>query len=98
VLSPDQIEQIHLTALQVLEEVGIWLPNREMLEILHNAAGAWVDFDAQTVLVPSYLVESSIERFPPGFAWHARQSANSLEIYGTDTYFTRPVSNDPGVL
>ena len=34
VLTHDEVYQIHLTALRVLEEVGLWLPHREILEQL----------------------------------------------------------------
>ena len=43
VLSDEEVHQIHLASLQVLEEVGLWLPNQEVLCILEGA-GARVDF------------------------------------------------------
>jgi trimethylamine--corrinoid protein Co-methyltransferase len=91
VLTPDQVRQVHLTALRVLEEVGMWLPHREVLEIFHDA-GAQVDFDAQTVLIPAHLVEDAIEKFPPRFTWPARNSANSVDMNGVDTHFSFPDS------
>ena len=46
VLSNEDVHQIHLATLQVLEEVGLWLPNSEVLQILEGA-GAKVDFKKQ---------------------------------------------------
>lgn len=90
-LVPEQLRQIHLTALRVLEEVGMWLPHQEILEIFHEA-GARVDFEAQTVRMPAHLVESSIQRFPPRFTWHARNPAHSLDMDGIGTHFSFPDS------
>jgi trimethylamine--corrinoid protein Co-methyltransferase len=69
----------------------MWLPNREILEAFHEA-GAQVDFEAQTVLIPPQLVEACIEHVPPGFTWHARQPANTIVMDGTDTHFSAPDS------
>jgi hypothetical protein len=42
----------------------MWLPNREILEAFHEA-GAQVDFEAQTVLIPPQLVEACQPRIRP---------------------------------
>ena len=91
IMTEEHVHDVHLTALRVLEEVGLWLPNREVLEIFHDA-GAQVDFDAQTVLVPAFLVEESIRKIPPRFTWAARNPGNTLDINGRDTYFQAPDS------
>lgn len=91
ILTPDQVHQVHETALRVLEEVGMWMPNREILEHFH-AAGAQVDFEAQTVHIPGDLAEQNIRKFPPGFTWHARDPANSLAMDGLETHFSFPDS------
>ena len=91
VLSPEQVEQIHLLALRVLEEVGVWFPNREILERFQDA-GAQVDVDTQRILIPAQLVEDSIRKFPPQFTWHARNPAHSVVMNGADTHFSFPDS------
>ena len=90
-LTLDQVRQIHLTALRVLEEVGLWLPCREALELLDDA-GAWVDFAAQTARIPAHLVEACLQRIPPRFTWYARDPAYCLDMNGLDTYFGAPDS------
>lgn len=89
VLTTDQVRQIHLTALRVLEEVGLWLPNHEILEILHDASAS-VDFSAQIARIPAYLVESSIQKCPSRFTWYARHPDCCLDINGFDTYYQAP--------
>ena len=84
IMTEDQVRDVHLTALRVLEEVGLWLPNREVLDVLHDA-GAHVDFTSQTVRIPPALVEASIRQIPPRFTWHARNPAYTLDINGQST-------------
>ncbi len=91
VLSPDQVAEIHQTALRVLAEVGLWLPNQDILNVLDDA-GAQVDFDTQMVLIPPSLVQSSVEKFPPGFTWYARQPEHTIRMDGTETHFSSPDS------
>ncbi len=91
ILSSEQVRQIHLNALRVLEEVGMWLPNREVLELLHDA-GAKVNFDAKKVLFPPHTVETSIKLFPPRFTWYVRNTKKCLDMNGVDTYFSMPDS------
>lgn len=91
VLTTEQIEEIHRTALRVLDEVGLWLPHEEILEI-YRGAGGRVDFDAEVVRLPPALVEESIEMFPVGYQWHARNPANSLPMDGSRTHFSFPDS------
>jgi trimethylamine--corrinoid protein Co-methyltransferase len=67
ILTQDQVRQIHLTALRLLEEVGLWLPNREILELFDDA-GAQVDFTAQTVRLPAHLVEACLQKILPPVA------------------------------
>ena len=91
ILTQDQVRRIHLTALRVLEEVGLWLPNREILE-LFESAGAHVDLNAQTVRIPAHLVEACIQKIPPRFTWYARDPAYCLDMNGINTYFSAPDS------
>ena len=95
VLTEDQVRQIHLTALRVLEEVGLWLPCREALELFDDA-GARVNFAAQTVRIPAHLVEACRKRIPPRFTWYARDPAYCLDMNGVDTYFAAPDSARSG--
>lgn len=91
VLSPDQVRLIHLHAIRVLEEVGVWMPHQEVLQYFHDA-GARVDFPTQRVWIPAHLVENSIRKFPSRFTWHARNPKYSLDMSGLETHFSFPDS------
>lgn len=89
VLTPEDVKKIHLTALRILEEVGLCLPFQEALE-LYDAAGAQVDFDRQTVRIPAGLIENNLKKIPSRFTFHARNPKYSLDMNGLDTYFSGP--------
>ena len=89
IFTPEQVEQVHASALQVLEETGIALPQKDILEFLHDA-GASVDFDSHLVRMPAQLVEDSIRKAPPRFTLYARKPDKCLDMNGTDTYFSGP--------
>ncbi|MCF8061175.1 MAG: trimethylamine methyltransferase family protein [Deltaproteobacteria bacterium] len=90
-LSEEEVEQIHAATLQVLEEVGLWLPNREVLEILEGA-GAEVDFEKHVARYPADMVTAAIGRFPDGFTWYARNPDHTIRIDGSRTHFSMPDS------
>jgi trimethylamine--corrinoid protein Co-methyltransferase len=75
----------------VLEAVGVWLPNAEVLGIFADS-GAQVDFAAQKVCLPAPIVERAIECFPRGFTWYARNPDYCLAMDGTQTHFSMPDS------
>ncbi len=61
--SQDHIEDIHQTALRVLDELGIRILNREARN-LFKEAGAGVDEKTQMVGIPPMLVDSSLSSAP----------------------------------
>jgi trimethylamine--corrinoid protein Co-methyltransferase len=89
VFTAGQVEQIHTAALQIIEEIGIVLPQRDILEYLDHA-GASVDFDSQLVCIPAQVVENSIRQAPSRFTLYARKPDKCLDINGIDTYFSGP--------
>lgn len=91
VLSQDEVRQIHLTALQVLDEVGLWLPSKEVLAIFADS-GARVDWAAQKVFIPTDVAERAISCFPSSFTWYSRNPKYCLEMNGQSTHFSMPDS------
>jgi len=91
VLSDEDVDQIYTATLQVLEEVGLWLPNQEVLDILEGA-GARVDFKDQVVRYPADMVTAAINKFPGSITWYARNPDNTIRMDGTQTHFSMPDS------
>jgi len=56
---------MHRATIEVLETIGVKVHHEKALELL-RAAGCQVKED-QTVLIPNWLVEESIHRFPQIF-------------------------------
>lgn len=75
VLSKDQIEQIHLAALEVLERTGVQITHPKALELL-DGAGANVDGDR--VRIPAQLVEDAIHASPSCFALGKRNGEPAI--------------------
>jgi trimethylamine--corrinoid protein Co-methyltransferase len=91
ILTIEQVLQIHQTALAVLEEVGLWLPNQEILQLFADAHAS-VDFESQKVRIPASIIEACIQKFPTGFTWYARNPAFSITLDGKATHFSFPDS------
>lgn len=63
VLSPDEIELIHESSLEVLETVGVRVPNQRVLDLLQHA-GARVEQEAQVAKLPRRMMEGIIAAVP----------------------------------
>jgi trimethylamine--corrinoid protein Co-methyltransferase len=74
VLSADQIEAIHRSALKLLRETGIEVMQDPARNILKQA-GCEVDESTQRVRFESELIESSIAKAPGSFTMRARNRA-----------------------
>jgi trimethylamine--corrinoid protein Co-methyltransferase len=58
-MSQDEIDLVHRSALEILEQAGMEVQNRRLLEVLAQL-GVSVDFDAQRARFPKCLVERFI--------------------------------------
>lgn len=59
-LSDDELEMLHDSALKLLEDPGMKIENEELLGAL-KYKGAWVDFDTANVRFPGELVKEVVE-------------------------------------
>jgi len=94
VLSDDQIEEIHLAALAILEQVGVRLTHPEALELL-DGAGAYVGTDS--VKIPSHLVEEAIRSVPTRITLYSRDGAPAMLLEDHRSYYG-PNSDSPDYL
>lgn len=79
VLTSDEMELIHNSALRVLAEVGMRIEHEEALAAL-NAAGCHVDFQRHEVIFPPEVVENAIRRLRKDFA--TPQQASDIDTGG----------------
>lgn len=82
-LSYSEMEQIHKSALSILERVGMKVDHAKALEYLRDA-GCKVDMDTREVGFPSDVVESAVARMKSNFAdpdrWPKRMSVRYSQV------------------
>jgi trimethylamine---corrinoid protein Co-methyltransferase len=71
-LSMEQMEQIHTTALKILADVGIKFHHREVLEIFKKT-GLDVNIEAEVVKIPEYLIKEALKTAPAQFSMYNRE-------------------------
>ena len=79
VLTEDQVEAIHDTSMQILEEIGMDFLHPEARDILEKA-GARVEPGAERVRFDRGLIQEARSPAPPSFTLHARNPARDLTI------------------
>lgn len=93
VLSDDEIEFIHESSLNVLEQVGVEVmsePGRELLV----KAGCVTDATGTLIYVDRGLVEECLQTVRPSFRIHARNPNHTVE-FGTDQVCFATVGSAP---
>jgi trimethylamine---corrinoid protein Co-methyltransferase len=86
-ISADQVEAIHNTALQVLEEIGMKVLDGRAREYLRSA-GAEVDDSTSRVRIPKGLITTLIGEAPQSFTLRARNPERNLIIDREHTVFS----------
>jgi trimethylamine--corrinoid protein Co-methyltransferase len=89
ILDAEQIEQIHLAALHILENVGVDFMDGEALA-LWERAGANVDHARQHVWIDRGLLMDAIATAPATFTWRARNPAKNVVIGANHIAFGPP--------
>jgi len=85
ILSDDEIEAVHLTALQVLERTGVKVYSERALRMLKDA-GAEVDERTRHVKIPAHLVEESIRNSPKYVRLYGRDPKYGLKLEKDNLY------------
>ncbi len=85
-LTPEELEEVHMSVLGVLERTGVNFLHEEALELLREG-GCRVDFDSKRVRIPDWLVEEAIRRTPGSFRMKAREPKHDLHMGRNRLYF-----------
>jgi len=86
ILTNEQLDKIHLSAIKILENLGVKVTTKKALEIFSDA-GADVNWEQKIVKIPSYLIKESIKKAPAAFTLMGRVA--KVSISRGETY-TRP--------
>ena len=92
-LSEDEVEFIHESSLDVLEQIGVEVMSPAGRELLLKA-GAVADKDDGQIFIDRGLVEECLKTARPSFRMHARNPAHDLE-FGTDQICFATVGSAP---
>ena len=87
VFTPDELEELHLSTLEVLSETGVYVPAPQAQEIFAKG-GALVNSKTGVVRIPAFLVEECLRTAPPKFVAHGRTPKDDVVMEGNRTYFT----------
>lgn len=87
ILDDGDVKKINQTALNILEEVGVFFPLEKALRIFGDA-GAKVDFDKKLVKIPDHMVVKYLKKAPERYTLAGRRPELDAKI-GSDegTYF-----------
>jgi trimethylamine---corrinoid protein Co-methyltransferase len=91
VVSEDELEAIHQTSLQILEEMGMDFMHEGAREILRQA-GAEVRAGSERVRFPRELILQAIKTCPSEFTLHARNPERNIAIGGRNLAFAQVAS------
>jgi len=86
-LSKDELDNIHNTTLEILENPGLIIPSERALEIL-DRAGAYVNHEKNSVTIPSHIVKEALEKAPKIIRYGARNPKYDIILEKKETYFT----------
>jgi trimethylamine--corrinoid protein Co-methyltransferase len=91
VVSEDELEAIHQTSLQILEEMGMDFMHEGAREILRQA-GAEVRPGSERVRIPRELILQAIKTCPSEVTLHARNPERNVAIGGRNLAFAQVAS------
>lgn len=85
ILTPAELNKIHLATLHIIENVGVRFPSKRALEIW-AAHGATVDFEKMIVKAPPALIENALKKAPPTYSLGARDPQQNCPMDGNHVY------------
>lgn len=85
-LTPEQEASIHGGAMYTMQKTGMQIEHEGALTLMAGA-GCDVDFEAQRVRIPSWLIEECLRKVPSQFRLKARDPNKDLMIGGDSVHF-----------
>lgn len=86
-LSPKQLEAIDKTARQILQEIGVRIPDPEMIDTLESA-GAHVDRSMSRVCFEEKWLDRYLTMAPRYFTLYSRNGNNDIHLGSGNVYFS----------
>ena len=87
VLTDDQVNKIHLSTLELLDQTGVFVEDEKALDCFESG-GARVDRGSKMVRIPPSLVEDAIRSAPSRVILAGRDPKHDLVLEGRRVHFT----------
>jgi len=87
VFTHDELDDIHLSTLEVLERTGVWVEDDEALTVFAEG-GADVDRESRIVRLPAHVVEDAIQAAPSRVTLCGRVPATDVVLEANRVGFT----------
>ncbi len=87
VLTPEQVELLHVRSLDILDRVGFTTSSRALVELMAEA-GQRVDRDQRRIRLDPAFVEAALARCPRAYTLAARNPAFDLPLDGSAGYLS----------
>lgn len=84
--SPDELDALHLAALEVLDRTGLFVEDDEALDVFADGR-CRVDRETHIVRIPPEVVEEALRRSPALYRMGARDPGNDLALGGDSVHF-----------
>ena len=87
VMTDDEVREIHLSTLEVLKDVGIFVENDSAMDVYENG-GCIVDRNNKVVKIPHWVVEAAIQSAPSSFYACGRRPEDDVILEDGRVTFT----------
>jgi trimethylamine--corrinoid protein Co-methyltransferase len=87
ILTDDQVNEIHLSTLELLDQTGVFVEDEKALDCFESG-GARVDRQSKMVQIPSHLVEEAIDSAPSKVVLAGRDPKHDIVLEGDRVHFT----------
>jgi trimethylamine--corrinoid protein Co-methyltransferase len=85
ILTPTDVQKIHNTTLQIIEQVGVRFPSTQALDIWASN-GATVDREKMIVKVKPQIIEEALKKAPPSYSLGARDPNQNCFMDGNHVF------------
>lgn len=84
-LSETDVQKIHTSTLDIIENVGVRFPSKKALLLWENFGGK-VDHQTSIVKIPGHIIEDSLKLAPCAYTLAARNPTQDLPLDGNHVY------------
>ncbi|MFW9889551.1 MAG: trimethylamine methyltransferase family protein, partial [Candidatus Thorarchaeota archaeon] len=85
-LSDEDCQAIHMSAIEVLETVGMKCESNTIMDVF-DKAGAETDKDKKLIFIPEHLIMESLQKTPKKVTLWGRTPGTEIVLYGDYVHY-----------